>query len=264
MREVTVTLPKESLIKRIRAKGDVIVAGSVTGDGIILSTEGHILKSVKVGNLVTTVSIGKKYLFGTKDLIVIVNGKIEYHKFKGVPLNSYEDFLVAFYEGGGRSRIVNLRDFYAFEVNDVIKSVATLNELSILGGKKGVHLYEKSERLQTVPIEEVVGIATANGNVYVLARDPFFVNVSYLHKFEITENGSLRHLKKIDLSGLAYDLSTNGNLLTASTNQGTYVLNKELRRIHTFEKSLSSAITENAIYLTDGRSLKCHVLENLK
>ena len=264
MREVTITLPKKTLIKRIRAKGNVVAAGTVNGDGMILSVEGQLLKNVKVGNLVTAVSVGEKYLFGSRDLVVIVNGRIEYHKFKGVPLSSHEDYLVTFYEGGGRSKAVNLREFYAFEVEDVVKSIATLNGLAVLGGKKGIHIYEKSERLIIVPIEEVVGVVAINDSLYALSRDPFFANVSYLHKFEVTGGNSLKHVKRVELSGLAYDLSSNGKLLAASTGQGTYVLDEELKRIYVFEKSVSSAVGEKAVCLTDGKALKCRLLENLK
>ncbi|ALU12126.1 hypothetical protein EYM_00625 [Ignicoccus islandicus DSM 13165] len=256
-------MPKESIIKRIKVKDSVVVAGTVHGDGMIFSIEGELLKTVRVGSIITTVSIGKKYLFGGRNVVVTFNGQMEIRKFNGIALGSHEDSLVVFYEGNNVSRVVNLRESYCFRVNDLLKGITEVNGLLVLGGKRGVYLQEKCKRMQTIPIEEVVGVASLDNYVYVLARDPFFVGVSYLHKFELTSKREMRHVGRAELDGMAYDLSANDGLLAASTNQKTYVFTDNLKKVAEFEGSISSGISKGKLCLTNGKALKCYELNGL-
>ncbi len=262
MVEVLIELSKGGVIRRARLRGDVAVLGNYRGEGLIISIKDKVTRKVKVGTRVTTASIGKRYLFGGKDVIVLVNGETEFKGFKGIPLGSYSDYLVVLYQGGDKSKVVNLRDFYSFEVKGLGRSIAEAEGLVVLGERNGVKVFEKSREVQSIAIDEVVGVASLGRRVYVLSRDPFFVNVSWLHAFELSPNGTLEKLKRVELGGLAYDLDASNGKVVASTNQTTYAFDEELNVIRTFEGGVSATTNGREVCLVDRGTFKCYVLES--
>ncbi len=238
-------------LRSVRAHRRVAI-GSARGLGLLVE-EGEVVKQVQVSPPLVSAHASEVYAFGGNGEVVKLNYSLDTIHVDGVVIALGNDRYGVVYKGGV-SKIV---DLYTNEVitriKDVVRGLLVDKELMVAVGNEGTYLIEDQHIRDIINIEKGRGVAKCEDGVCILARDPYFIDVSHIYKIDVNDDPLL--VNKVTISGLAYDIDSDEELVVVSTSYGVYLFNTNLEKIFGLDVPAYSATVHDELLCYSSKGL---------